>query len=903
MKSIHFDGLFSDALTKSIEEAYERAMSQYPVKKEETDAWLRNLIDPGSQTAFRYLYAYMPAADIVSAGVPQIASYVDAAETIYETIPYSRSVPAELFLAYVLFYRVGNEPVDCCRQLLYAELFPRIDGLSMKDAILAVNYWCYEKATYTPSDNRTLAPLAILKAARGRCGEESTLTVSALRAAGIPARQCYAPRWAHCDDNHAWVEAWTDGSWHYLGACEPEPVLDKGWFTAAASKSMLVGTKAFSGFLTGPGVRTESPLIQSVNCTSGYAPVREVCAFILDHGKPAAGVRVRFELCNYSELFPLYTAVTASDGSASFLTGYGDLHIQSEHEGRIVTGKLDVRKDDHIVLDFRDGFRPDSVVIPVVTEFDLVPPSEKISGCSRPSDEESKAHAERLKECERIRAAYEASFYNASLYNKEYTEEARWLTQARGNRREIEEFLRLDEFSAEEKASLLSTLREKDFIDIRCDILCEILREALPYRARYEKSGETDLFRLYVLAPRIADEPILPGRKMIRTLFQERYGDLYPDPDGSAISLFVAQHITVVPDYGCGNLPADNLGILTLGLCTKDCLPVFYVGLCRALGIAARLHPSLRRPEYLPVPETAHGRPVFAPAMFGQTGCKPSGVDPLIDGSASDDSRLTENRENASGAFKTLTLTNRSGRPLAYETHFTLGRYTDGSYETLCYEGMTLSDTCELELPDGSYRLITAARQIDGSVSARLTYFQTAHTSALPVILAADRMADKLKCVSIPDVFVINGGGESVSLYQACDNAFCFLLYAEPGKEPTEHLFQELLALSPQVKDAGIRIVILTRKDADRTNATLQRVLNALPAVCFFCEEEEYLHNLHTLMGVGDERLPFALVLSPGKKGLYAFTNYNIGTAETMLGIAALSTANRTGSSIRQKSV
>ena len=69
--------------------------------------------------------------------------------------------------------------------------------------------------------------LVCCNSARGRCGEESTLAVSAMRSVGIPARQCYVPRWAHCDDNHAWVEVWADGDWHYLGACEPEPVLDK----------------------------------------------------------------------------------------------------------------------------------------------------------------------------------------------------------------------------------------------------------------------------------------------------------------------------------------------------------------------------------------------------------------------------------------------------------------------------------------------------------------------------------------------------------------------------------------------------------------------------------------------------------------------------------------------------
>lgn len=70
-----------------------------------------------------------------------------------------------------------------------------------------------------------------VKTAYGRCGEESTFTVAALRSVGIPARQVYTPRWAHTDDNHAWVER-ADGEWYFFGACEPEPVLNLGWFNA-----------------------------------------------------------------------------------------------------------------------------------------------------------------------------------------------------------------------------------------------------------------------------------------------------------------------------------------------------------------------------------------------------------------------------------------------------------------------------------------------------------------------------------------------------------------------------------------------------------------------------------------------------------------------------------------------
>ena len=64
---------------------------------------------------------------------------------------------------------------------------------SLQDAILEVNHWCHEKAIYTPSDARTSSPLATVRTAYGRCGEESTFLVAALRSVGIPARQVYIP--------------------------------------------------------------------------------------------------------------------------------------------------------------------------------------------------------------------------------------------------------------------------------------------------------------------------------------------------------------------------------------------------------------------------------------------------------------------------------------------------------------------------------------------------------------------------------------------------------------------------------------------------------------------------------------------------------------------------------------
>ena len=164
-------------------------------------------------------------------------------------MPWGQTVPNDLFLHYVLPVRINNENLDTSRVTFYNELKDRVKGLSMADAILEVNHWCHEKVVYSPSDGRTMSPSACVRNAQGRCGEESTFTVAALRAVGIPARQVYTPRWAHTDDNHAWVEAWADGKWYYFGACVPEPVLNMGWFDGPSKRGMLMHTKVFGNYI------------------------------------------------------------------------------------------------------------------------------------------------------------------------------------------------------------------------------------------------------------------------------------------------------------------------------------------------------------------------------------------------------------------------------------------------------------------------------------------------------------------------------------------------------------------------------------------------------------------------------------------------------------------------------
>ncbi|MBQ8046154.1 MAG: transglutaminase domain-containing protein, partial [Bacteroidales bacterium] len=198
--------------------------------------------------ALKFLYAYMPLSDIADYSAEFFLEQVRGAFRARDTFAWGNRVPEDIFRHFVLVYRVNNENLDSARNVFFNELKDRIKDMTMYDAALEVNHWCHEKVTYRPSDARTSAPLATMRTALGRCGEESTFTVTAMRAVGIPARQCYTPRWAHTDDNHAWVEVWVDGKWYYLGACEPDAKLNMGWFSIPTTRCMMVHSNAFGKY-------------------------------------------------------------------------------------------------------------------------------------------------------------------------------------------------------------------------------------------------------------------------------------------------------------------------------------------------------------------------------------------------------------------------------------------------------------------------------------------------------------------------------------------------------------------------------------------------------------------------------------------------------------------------------
>ena len=282
------------------------------------------------RAAMEFLRTHLPAGDLDRYPFALFLQFADHALFLQENAPWCRVLDEEIFLHYVLFPRVNDEDLSFHRQIFYDALWPRVCSLPTVEAVvLEVNRWCRETASYEWTDERTVSPLTVYRSGSGRCGEESAFLVSALRSVGVPARQVYVPRWSHCDDNHAWVEALCGDTWRFLGACEPEPVLDRGWFNAVASRAILVRSRLFGAGrspLHGQPIHQDG-IVTYYNQTARYAPVCSRVFRARADGKPAAGAVFQLQILNEASFHTVAVLTADKNGEARESLGMGTIHV------------------------------------------------------------------------------------------------------------------------------------------------------------------------------------------------------------------------------------------------------------------------------------------------------------------------------------------------------------------------------------------------------------------------------------------------------------------------------------------------------------------------------------------------------------------------------------------------
>lgn len=457
-------------------------------------------------------------------------------------------VPEREFMHFVLPLRVNNESLDDFR-LIYADsLCARVQGLTMEEAALEINHWCHEMATYKPSDARTSSPLATIRYGLGRCGEESVLAVAALRAAGIPARQVYTPRWAHTDDNHAWVEVCIDGKWHFMGACEPEAVLDLAWFNAPVSRAMLLHTKAFGDYHGDEDVISRTRAYTEINVIKGYIPARRNVVTVRDaHGVPVEGATVEFRIYNYAEYFTVASYLSDKDGHASLDTGLGDVVIWASKDDMFgITVASSEIADVVLEHRFGDVFSLD---------LNINPPAENPLP-SRATDEQMAANALRLAQEDSIRAA-----------------------RPHGNAAVLDAFAAAHPDASSITEAIVASLSFKDLNDVTYDVLEDAFKHA------------GDSFEEYVDCPRIELEVLYP--------FFDEIGKGLDISDAREAWAWTCENIAVDDESNPQQLRIPPVFVWRERVADQLSRDIFYVALCRALGFPARIDEVTGKVQYM----------------------------------------------------------------------------------------------------------------------------------------------------------------------------------------------------------------------------------------------------------------------------------------------------------------
>lgn len=804
--------------------------------------------------ALEFLYAYMPLSDLADYDGDFFLGQVRTALQARDTFSWGRSIPEDVFRHFVLVYRVNNENLDSARQVFFNELKPRIKDMSMYDAALEVNHWCHEKVAYRPSDGRTSAPLATVRTALGRCGEESTFTVTALRAVGIPARQCYTPRWAHTDDNHAWVEVWVDGQWYFMGACEPDPELNMGWFAIPSTRTMMVHSVAFGKYNGSEEVTQQTDLFSRINMLSNYADTKKITVQVLDHDfNPVEGATVKFKLYNYAEYYPIATQTTDKNGIAHLTTGVGSLLIWATDGYHYNYAPLDVHQQDSVAISL------DRLPYESYTEmFTMVPPAGK-SSVTIADKAKSERNARRLQYEDSLRNAYMATFKTeadaADIVNENLTTEqiGYFLKKSEGNYAELIDFLNMHQ-QKDRYLYLYDFLNSLSDKDLR-DFSKETLEDHITQFKETEDPYSLYIYKKGIVSPRIANEGLRPWRSYLREHLTQ---DMVMNPNYQNVKQWMEHNITLDDEGNYYNCPVSPIGVYELRRADAHSRDIFFVAACRALNIPAYMDNATGQ-------LFAYDKSQWHIVNFGPA-----------------------KKEIPTGTVVIHYDKKKALQPV-YWTHFTIAKYdeVESDFVTFDYENDPRVSTfpITLELERGYYMLSTGNRYTDGTALSRIEFFYVKPDKKIDldlIIRDLDEQSSDYGQIDLqyrlPEVY----GKKTVKeLTKGHPLLLCFI---DPSREPSKHLLKDIAAHAREFEQRNYAVVFVVpdgKKTVDFNFSSWK-----LPVQSELVEDEgkQWQNNVltHTKSTFTDN---YPLVIFSDKDGkiLFKSEGYRIGTSNEIL--------------------
>ena len=592
-----------------------------------------------------------------------------------------------------------------------------------------------------------------------------------------------------------------NGEWKFLGACEPDPRLNMGWFSVPSTRCMMVHTKAFGKYKGDEEVVKRTGLYSELNLLSHYAPTRKVTVTVQDENGFPVKAQVKFKLYNYAEYYTLADMTTDVNGRASLTTGLGDLLIwavapveqpsaaqrASRMEIRYAFEKLDVRRDSTLTLTIPNNFDFQLSTF----NLEMVPP---IAGNPKvvATEEETAANAKRLAYEDSLRNAYTATFPTEENFKSYLTKDWLWnqdmfsdaqvweiIHKSEGNYAEIVKFF--EHWPGQYRAGehiydYLKSYSDKDLRDITADVLCAH-ETGFDWLDRSKGSCTNrpytyDVYKKGILPARISNEMVRPYREELAEFKEMKYAE--------RISEWVSGNIVVDDTSNYYNCPISPVGVYKLRRADRHSRDIFFVAACRAAGIPAYLDNATNT-----IYAADGSMTVFRKVDFND-----------------DNHAVDVNKKQAK-----LILTYHGKEPAKplYWPHFTLAKLENGDLRTFDFEDdpRMASFPATIELEPGIYCLSTGNRYPDGAVRSRMEFFEVKAgekvTKEIIILPLIERINISTYQRINPNLELFDG----IELWDYAGDAG--MLYVNLGNysEPSKHLIVELKQLQKEMKQWG----------------------------------------------------------------------------------------------------
>jgi hypothetical protein len=642
-----------------------------------------------------------------------------------------------------------------------------------------------------------------------------------------------------------------------MGACEPEPVLDRGWFTEPARRAMLINTKSFGSKYGQENTTVCYKNYSDVNNLSKYAITKQIYVKVSDTNNiPVKDALVEYLLYNYAEFYPLAVVPTDEYGISQFETGLGDLLIWARKGADFNFRKISVNDIDtlHLILNLKpsyNGFQELDIGVPIVRTPLKGPATELIA-----------ANTKRLNAENMIRQAYIDSWMKPA----EATNLAKKLgakpdiikdiiSRSMGNYKNIASFLihtsHLDRLLA---INLLKQVSDKDLRDTREEVLADHLNNVIRFENTHD-AYDYELYSKYILNPGIANEMIVAWRKyLFESLPVGFKQDALNDP--SILIKYVNNNIVVADSENYYKTPISPRGVDELKVSDSFSRDVYFVALCRSLGIPSRLEPGSNVPQFYFKKEW---HDVW---LAGR-------IQPL-----------------PGKGFIRFSSGEKNPVP-EYYTHFTIAHFENGRYNTLQYDyNKKVTDfKNELSLAPGHYMLVTGNRINDSKILSTLSFFELKENEhnivdiklrkdvTPPEILGTIDL--KIK-ISLPDK-------SRITLKSIADKGIV-LAWIDPDKEPTKHIFNDLPLLKSELDNWGGYFIFLSNQPEVSNNFKLESI-KGLPANSLFSVDinSKILKEITKSDSLSDNHFPFLVLTDKIGNIVLKSGGYRIGIGEQIL--------------------